>query len=86
MKTILIEGNRALHGTVSISGAKNAALPLLFATLLTRDVSIFHAMPHIRDVEIALAILKTLGALITASLIKMAFLWLTLIIIVTQEQ
>ena len=64
MKTILIEGNRALHGHVHVSGAKNAALPLLFATLLTRDVSIFHALPHIRDVDIVLGLLEELGGIV----------------------
>ncbi|MDF2178464.1 UDP-N-acetylglucosamine 1-carboxyvinyltransferase [Aliiglaciecola sp. CAU 1673] len=62
MGKLLIRGNGPLKGTVNISGAKNAALPLLMASLLTEDVSKFHNVPALRDVKTTLALLEQLGA------------------------
>jgi UDP-N-acetylglucosamine 1-carboxyvinyltransferase len=50
MDKLLIRGGRALHGTVSISGAKNAALPELCAALLTADIVTLKNVPHLQDV------------------------------------
>ena len=60
MKSLVIEGGNPLSGTVSISGAKNAALPACVASLLTEDPVILHSIPQLRDVS---TILYTLGAL-----------------------
>ena len=62
MATITVKGGEALGGTVTVSGSKNAALPIIFATLLTRGQSIVHRVPDIGDVRVALAIIESLGA------------------------
>lgn len=57
-----IQGGKALHGTVSISGSKNAALPLLAATVLTKGDCVLSNVPRLLDTETMLAILEFLGA------------------------
>jgi UDP-N-acetylglucosamine 1-carboxyvinyltransferase len=49
MDKFLIKGGNALHGTVSISGAKNSALPVMAATLLTAEKVTLHNIPKVRD-------------------------------------
>ena len=61
MNTIQIYGGRRLSGCVRIGGTKNAALPILFATILTGGVSIVSNLPSITDVSVALALLSELG-------------------------
>lgn len=62
MDAFVIRGGRPLFGTVRVGGAKNAALPLLFATMITRGVSRIHRVPDIRDVHAAFSILEGFGA------------------------
>ena len=50
MDRFKIEGGRRLEGTVQISGAKNAALPAMAATLLTPEPVILRNIPHVRDI------------------------------------
>ncbi len=50
MDRIRITGGRPLHGTIPISGAKNAALPLMIASLLTEETLILENVPHLADV------------------------------------
>ncbi|HBQ02386.1 MAG TPA: UDP-N-acetylglucosamine 1-carboxyvinyltransferase, partial [Halieaceae bacterium] len=57
-----IRGGTPLQGTIRISGAKNAALPILAATLLTRDVSSLSNVPHLNDVTTMVELLGALGA------------------------
>ena len=45
-----IEGGNRLSGQVDVQGAKNGVLPILAATVLTRDVCIIENCPHLRDV------------------------------------
>ena len=61
MDKLVIEGGRRLQGTVSISGAKNACLPILAATLLSDDKSIIRNIPALRDMATMLKILKNFG-------------------------
>jgi UDP-N-acetylglucosamine 1-carboxyvinyltransferase len=61
MDKIVIEGGRPLEGTVRISGAKNAVLPVLAATLLTRGRNIIDGVPKVRDVVTMIQLLKDLG-------------------------
>ena len=61
MDKIVIQGGVPLHGTVSVRGAKNAALPILFATLLSRGRSVIHQVPLLRDVHSTMLILRELG-------------------------
>jgi UDP-N-acetylglucosamine 1-carboxyvinyltransferase len=51
MDKIIVEGGRRLSGEVRISGAKNAALPILAASLLTQGQSIYHNVPNLRDID-----------------------------------
>ena len=61
MDKILIQGGIPLRGTVQVRGAKNAALPILFATLLAKGRSVIRKVPHLRDVNSAILILRELG-------------------------
>ena len=61
MRAYQIEGGVPLHGTVTIHGAKNSALPILAATLVCRGVCTIHNCPKISDVNVALEILNSLG-------------------------
>lgn len=62
MDKILIHGGRPLSGSIKISGSKNSALPILAATLLTREPCILHRVPDLSDTHYMLQILMHLGA------------------------
>ncbi len=62
MEKLIIEGGRELSGEVPISGAKNAALPLIAATLLAPGTHLLTNVPDLRDTRTILAILGELGA------------------------
>ncbi len=62
MNKIVIHGGKKLRGTVQISGAKNSALPLLCATLLTGGNHCLRNIPQLRDIKTVLQLLETLGA------------------------
>lgn len=62
MDQFVIQGGTSLAGEVTISGAKNAALPILFAALLADGKSTFTNVPRLRDIVTTEALLKTLGA------------------------
>lgn len=61
MQKIIIEGGRPLSGTVKISGAKNSALPILFATLLGDGPCRLHNVPKLRDIDTTLRLIENLG-------------------------
>lgn len=61
MEKLAIEGGIPLNGEVAISGAKNAALPILCASLLTADPLIVSNVPHLRDVSTMLSLLGQMG-------------------------
>ncbi len=61
MDVIRIRGGKRLHGVVPISGAKNAALPVLCATLLSDGESLLRNVPRLRDIETTAALLRFLG-------------------------
>jgi UDP-N-acetylglucosamine 1-carboxyvinyltransferase len=67
MSKYLITGGGKLSGTIQISGNKNSILPCLAASLLTDQEIILKNVPNISDVNVALDILKTLGADINRS-------------------
>ncbi len=67
MDTIVIRGGRALNGEVMVSGSKNAALPLLFSTLLTPERCVLRNVPTLADVHTAIQVLRHLGARVTRS-------------------
>jgi UDP-N-acetylglucosamine 1-carboxyvinyltransferase len=61
MERFLVEGGARLHGEVEVSGAKNAALKLIAASLLAPDKTTLRAVPRIKDVHTMLAVLDGLG-------------------------
>ena len=62
MKQIIIEGNNYLEGTINISGAKNSAVALVPASLLSDDIVTIDNIPDISDIDALNEILKYLGA------------------------
>lgn len=62
MDKILVYGGSKLSGNVRISGSKNSALPILAATLLTREPCVIHHVPDLSDIHYMLQILSHLGA------------------------
>ena len=62
MDKILVHGGRRLSGSIKISGSKNSSLPILAATLLTREPCVIHGVPDLSDTNYMLQILAHLGA------------------------
>jgi len=62
---LCITGGKALSGNVTISGAKNAALPILAATLLANDTVTVSNVPHLKDVTTMLSLLQMMGVQVT---------------------
>src|SRR6201987_4409034 len=62
MESLLIKGGVPLHGEVTISGAKNAVLPIMAATLLTDEPCVIRRVPNLSDVKFMAQILEWLGA------------------------
>ena len=67
MDCLVIKGGTPLKGEVKISGAKNAALPLMAATLLTGEECVLRNLPNLSDVRFMARILKSLGATVELS-------------------
>ena len=62
MDKIVINGGKPLHGNVQISGAKNAALPVLASALLTEGTNTFHNIPDLMDIKTIKKLLCSMGA------------------------
>jgi UDP-N-acetylglucosamine 1-carboxyvinyltransferase len=65
MDKLLIEGGVRLAGEVDVSGAKNAALPILTAALLTAEPLLVQNVPHLRDVTTMLSLLGQMGVAVS---------------------
>ena len=65
MDKLRIQGGAKLQGEIAISGAKNAALPILCAALLTRDAVTFTNVPRLNDVITMLKLLEQMGVKVT---------------------
>ncbi len=63
--SMIIDGGHRLYGDVTISGSKNAALPILVATLLTQDECVIEHVPFLSDITGILEILRCLGVSVT---------------------
>ena len=61
MESYIIEGGKKLEGTVSISGSKNASLPIISGSILSVKITRLYNIPNIHDTQITLKILKLLG-------------------------
>ena len=62
MDKIVIQGGKELNGSVSISGAKNAVLPIMTAALLVDDITIIRNVPDLRDTRTMIRLLEMTGA------------------------
>jgi len=62
MKKIVINGGKRLEGSINVSGMKNAALPIIFACILTPEECILENIPDVTDVNLSLRILEDMGA------------------------
>src|SRR3712207_3667815 len=62
MDKILVHGGHPLSGKIRVSGSKNSALPILAATLLTKEPCVIHRVPALSDTNYMLQILMYLGA------------------------
>ncbi len=58
---IIISGGKPLYGEIPVSGMKNAAVAILFSTILTEDKCIIENLPDISDVNVSLEILRSIG-------------------------
>ena len=67
MEILEIVGGKALFGEVAVGGSKNAALPILFATLITHGTSVIKNVPDIADVSDCIEIIKSFGARVSRS-------------------
>ena len=65
MDKLVIQGGTRLDGEIWISGSKNAALPILFATLLTDEKVTLCNLPHLQDITTTIALLGALGVTIS---------------------
>ena len=62
MEKIIINGGNKLYGDVYINGMKNAALPIIFATILTADKCVIENVPKVSDITMSFDILRAMGA------------------------
>jgi UDP-N-acetylglucosamine 1-carboxyvinyltransferase len=62
MEKLVIKGGRPLSGEVTVSGAKNAALPIIASTLLATGKHTLSGVPHLRDIRTMLKLLEHIGA------------------------
>ena len=62
MEKIIINGGKRLFGDVYINGMKNAALPIIFATILTADKCVIENVPMVSDITMSFEILSAMGA------------------------
>ncbi|MBU1083984.1 MAG: UDP-N-acetylglucosamine 1-carboxyvinyltransferase [Candidatus Omnitrophota bacterium] len=67
MDSLVIKGGKALKGTIRVSGAKNACLPIMAATLLSEEKSVIRNVPDLKDVYTMIALLSSLGRKIEKS-------------------
>ena len=62
MDFYIVKGGNKLNGTVTISGAKNAALPIIVASLLAEGTTVLHNVPNLKDIQTILQVIEYLGA------------------------
>ena len=65
MDKLVIQGGRQLNGELRISGAKNAALPILAATLLSSELTTVRNLPHLHDITTMIELLGCMGVQLT---------------------
>ena len=65
MSKFIIKGGKKLEGEVKISGSKNAALPIIAATILNAGITTLYNVPNIQDVQTMFEIIKCIGGKVT---------------------
>ncbi|MBT4516635.1 MAG: UDP-N-acetylglucosamine 1-carboxyvinyltransferase [Candidatus Komeilibacteria bacterium] len=65
MSSFIIQGGNSLHGSIKVAGFKNAATPIIAATLLSKEEIILHNVPLIEDVKKMIQILVSMGSKVT---------------------
>lgn len=65
MDKFIVKGPTPLHGTISVSGSKNAALPLMAAALLTEEVSVIDNIPRLQDIRTFSGVIRGTGSEVT---------------------
>src|SRR3990167_4098430 len=61
MDKVVIRGGKKLNGEVTVSGAKNAVLPIMAASMLSDEPSFIEGVPNLRDVSTMIKLLRVLG-------------------------
>lgn len=62
MSSFIINGGKRLEGKITVGGSKNAALPMIFSTVLMHGESVITGVPDISDVRVALSLIANMGA------------------------
>ena len=62
MEKLLIRGGKTLTGEINCSGAKNAALPVIAASLLTDDDVVLQNLPHLQYIKTMFELINSMGA------------------------
>ena len=65
MSKLLVTGRKKLDGEVEVQGAKNSALPIIAASILTKGENVIHNCPSLSDVDASVNILRYLGCAAT---------------------
>lgn len=65
MQSYIIEGGRKIEGEIDVSGSKNAALPIMAATILNDGITNLYNVPNIHDIKVTIEILKYIGCKVT---------------------
>lgn len=60
MEKLVINGGQKLYGDIRVDGMKNAALPIIFASILTGDKCVIENLPPVNDIHISLEVLRTM--------------------------
>ena len=67
MDKLEVFGGRKLKGNVQISGSKNAALPILAASILSSKKIILNNLPNVKDIETMIKLLESIGSIVKYS-------------------
>ena len=70
MQKLIIKGKKKLSGSITISGSKNASLPILAATILNNNKTTLKNVPFVKDVSTMIELLKFVGLKIKADISK----------------
>ena len=78
MQKVIIEGPVTLKGEINISGSKNASLPIMISTVLSKGSCLISNVPNLRDTRFLVSILQDLGCNVDFQKISLRFITLQL--------